>query len=107
MTTVKFDKSVKYGGVRHPAHTVFTVEDSDVEELRKAGATVLSTDVVHTVAEPQCGSSEVRTDSLALREQLLSYSVRELTEYAKAHDIDLNGKTRKADIYNIIVMSIN
>ena len=50
MTTIKFDKSVKYQGVRYAAHEAFKVNDSDVEELKKAGATVLS---VETVTPPQ------------------------------------------------------
>ena len=72
MAAVKFDHSVKYNGVRHAAHEVFTVEDADVE---------------------------------ALREELLGYKLEELITFAEEHDIDLQGKTRKADVYNIIVAS--
>lgn len=95
MTTVKFDHSVKYKGVRHPAHEVFVVDDADMEELKKAGAHVLST----TVSPP------APSDINALREELLGYKLEQLIQFADEHDIDLQGKTRKADIYNLIVAS--
>lgn len=119
MTTVKFDHSVKYKGVRHPAHQVFVVDDADMEELKKAGAHVLSTTVSQPapVVEPECEEStedvineetvdaEKESDINALREELLGYKLEQLIQFADEHDIDLQGKTRKADIYNLIVAS--
>lgn len=119
MTTVKFDHSVKYKGVRHPAHEVFVVDDVDMEELKKAGAHVLSTTVSEPapVVEPECEEStedvineepvdaEKESDINALREELLGYKLEQLIQFADEHDIDLQGKTRKADIYNLIVAS--
>lgn len=118
MTTIKFDRSVKYQGVRYAAHEAFKVEDSDVEELKKAGATVLS---VETVTPPQpepSGTGEDGTQDIAdgengekdvakLKEGLLGYTVAELTQFAEEHGIDLQGKTRKADIYNVIVSTLD
>lgn len=117
MTTIKFDKSVKYQGVRYAAHEAFKVEDSDVEDLKKAGATVLS---VETVTPPQPepnGAGEEGAQDTAddeggeedvakLKEDLLEYTVAELTQFAEERGIDLQGKTRKADIYNVIVATL-
>ena len=116
MTAVKFDHSVKYNGVRHTAHEVFTVEDADVEALKKAGAQVLSTSPSALPQDPNQGQESGKdeqtpdnavedTDVEALREELLSYKLEELITFAEEHDIDLQGKTRKADVYNIIVAS--
>ena len=118
MTTIKFDKSVKYQGVRYAAHEAFKVEDSDVEELKKAGATVLS---VETVTPPQPepdGAGEdgvqetadgegAKEDVAKLKEDLLEFTVPELTQFAEERGIDLQGKTRKADIYNVIVAALD
>ena len=115
MTTVKFDKSVKYMGVRYAAHEAFKVEDSDVAALHKAGATVLfvddpapsqhDEDIEPEGAEqaPE-GQEEEAADQAA---DLLSYTVAELMQFAKERGIDLKGKTKKAEIYNIIVASIH
>ena len=118
MTTVKFDRSVKYQGVRYAAHEVFKVDDEDVAQLKKAGATVLSTDPVSPPQPEPDGKGEDEADRVEdsqigdedvaqLKEDLLSYTVPELTAFAQEHGIDLRGKTRKADIYNIIVASLN
>ena len=115
MTTVKFNKSVKYEGVRHPAHTVFEVKDNDVPELVKIGATVMSKTADTAVQEPvvteetvenKAGEETGVEDTAKLKEKLLTYSVPELTKFAKERNISLNGKTRKADIYNIIVSTL-
>ena len=118
MTTVKFDRSVKYKGVRYDAHEVFQVDDNDVAQLKEAGATVLATETVAPDPQlrPQC-QSEDRIDGAVdgqegedvdkLREELLGYTVSELTRFAHERGIDLKGKTRKADIYNIIVAALN
>ena len=118
MTTVKFDCSVKYQGVRYAAHEAFKVDDSDVEELKKAGATVLSVEPFTPPQPEPYGKGEEELDGVEdsqigyedvaqLKEDLLSYTVPELTAFAKERGIDLLGKTRKADIYNIVVASIN
>ena len=116
MATVKFDHSVKYNGVRHTAHEVFTVVDADVESLKKAGAQVLFTTPSAPPQdhnqEQESGKDEQTLDNTVedvdvedLREELLSYKLEELITFAEEHDIDLQGKTRKADVYNMIVAS--
>ena len=118
MTTIKFDKSVKYRGVRYAAHEAFKVDDSDVEELKKVGATVL---YVEPATRPQpepngTGEDEAQEtaddeggaeDVAKLKEDLLKYTVAELTQFAEERSIDLQGKTRKADIYNVIVAALD
>lgn len=114
MTTIKFDKAVKYQGLRYAAHEAFKVEDSDVEELKKAGATVLSVEpIIPPQPELTCSGEEGTDDSLdftvdvkKLKEDLLSYTVADMIEFARANGIDLHKKTKKAEIYNIIVASL-
>lgn len=113
MTTVKFDKSVKYQGVRYDAHEAFKVEDADVDALRAAGATVLAVDTGDDTKSEDAdenNDSQSEEDSVediaTLKEELLEYSVPELITFAKERGIDLQKKTRKADIYNIIVASL-
>lgn len=116
MTTVKFDKTVKYAGVRHPAHEVFKVDDKDVDKLKEAGATVIATEPDAPQfdddsnedggdADEQEADSDKDVDKL--KEELLEYTVPALTAFAQERGIDLQGKTRKADIYNIIVAALH
>ena len=116
MTTVKFDKSVKYQGVRYAAHESFEVADEDVAQLKEAGATVLSTDTVVPPIQAEnldsqdaeCEESEEQVvDTTSLKESLLEYTVADLVKFAEEHNIDLQKKTKKAEIYNIIVASLN
>ena len=123
MTTVKFDKSVKYKGVRYAAHQSFKVEDSDVAQLKKDGATVLAVDEpVNPPVDEQATVDELDDeqatvedsdkeekndeDVAQLKEKLLDYTIPELVAFAHERSIDIQGKTRKADIYNIIVSAL-
>ena len=122
MATVKFDHRVKYAKVWHPAHTVFDVEDKDVPELKKLGCQVLSyneapaqpsTPPAYDPAENADDANESLVDNgqdedtvADIKEELLTYTAAQLQAFAKENDIDLQGKTRKADIYNLIVASL-
>lgn len=126
MTTVKFDHRVKYDKVWYPAHTVFDVEDKDVPELKKLGCQVLSYDEApappstpptddHAENADDADESKVDNaqdegideDTVAdIKEELLTYTTTQLQAFAEENDIDLQGKTRKADIYNLIVASL-
>lgn len=126
MATVKFDHRVKYAKVWHPAHTAFDVADKDIPELKKLGCQVLSyneapaqpstppTDEAPESANESANESagdvgEEATEEAPvanLREELLEYSVAELKEFAEERGIDLQGKSRKADIYNLIVATL-
>lgn len=120
MTTVKFDKSVKYQGVRYAAHEVFSVADEDVDQLKAAGATVLSSDTPDTPPVPPVEEGTKEEEEIAndeqeqqpdedvdqLKEKLLEYTVPELVKFAEERNIDLQKKTKKAEIYNIIVANL-
>lgn len=126
MATVKFDHRVKYAKVWHPAHTVFDVEDKDVPELKKLGCQVLSYNEApaqpstppaddpaenadDTNESPVDGGQDEGSDEdtvAGIKEELLTYTTAQLQAFAKENDIDLQGKTRKADIYNLIVASL-
>ena len=122
MATVKFDHRVKYAKVWHPAHTVFDVEDRDVPELKKLGCQVLSyneapahpsTPPAYDPAENADDANESAVDNgqdedtvADIKEELLTYTAAQLQAFAKENDIDLQDKTRKADIYNLIVASL-
>lgn len=118
MTTVKFDKAVKYQGVRYAPHEDFKVDDADVDQLKAAGATVLATDPVTPASQPEPQADEEEeiaedqepecAENVAkLKEELLGYTVAELTEFACERGIDLQKKTKKAEIYNIIVAALD
>jgi hypothetical protein len=116
MTTIKFDKSVKYQGVRYAAHEAFKVADEDVEDLKKAGAIVLATEAVSSpekdeeqpeVEADEHEEQESNEDVAQLKEKLLEYTVPELIKFAEERGIDLQKKTKKAEIYNIIVAALN
>lgn len=118
MATVKFDHCVKYAKVWHPAHTAFDVADKDIPELKKLGCQVLSyneapaqpstppTDEALESANESAGDAGEEEPVANLREELLEYSVAELKEFAEERGIDLQGKSRKADIYNLIVATL-
>ena len=126
MATVKFDHRVKYAKVWHPAHTVFDVEDKDVPELKKLGCQGLSyneapaqpsTPPDYDPAENADDADESKVDNVQddgsdedtvadIKEELLTYTTTQLQAFAKENNIDLQGKTRKADIYNLIVASL-
>lgn len=112
MTSVKFDHRVKYAKVWHPAHTVFEVDDSDVPELKKLGCQVLSYSEAPAqhkapVEDEAADSADEQGENAAeIKEKLLEYTVNELIAFAEEHNIDLQGKTRKADIFNLIVANL-
>lgn len=108
MAMVKFVHSVRYNREYYPAHTPFEVNDSDIALLQKQGAIVLSTLPKESISEPKSVVVPVPSeeDTTDVREELLTMTIDELTRYAKEHDIDLQGKTRKAEIYNIIIESL-
>ena len=123
MTRIKFDKSVKYQGVRYAAHEAFMVDNAEVDELKKAGAIVLlvepddapeqpseEADEDSTVEHEQAPEEQEngsREDVAQLKEALLEYTVPELTKFAQERSIDLQKKTKKAEIYNIIVAALD
>lgn len=112
MTTVKFDHAVKYKGVRYAAHEAFKVDDAEVESLKRSGVIVLSVDPpahdedVQEEGKHDEGEGAVE-GQVDIKSHLLTLTVPQLILFAEDNDIDLQGKTRKADIYNIIVAALN
>lgn len=58
-----------------------------------------------TVGDSQDEGSDEDTGA-DIKEELLTYTTAQLQAFAKENDINLQGKTRKADIYNLIVASL-
>lgn len=58
-----------------------------------------------TVSDSQDEGSDEDTVA-GIKEELLTYTTAQLRAFAEENDIDLQGKTRKADIYNLIVASL-
>lgn len=112
MTAIKFDKSVRYKGIRYPAHVVFEVDNCDLEAMKQAGAIVMRVveeepkKPVAAVQEPAVeapAAEEPKMSIEEIREMLLASTSVQIAEFAKKENINLMGKTRKADMFNIIV----
>lgn len=84
MAEVKFVNTVKYKGVRFPAHTPFQVADEDIDSLVKSGAIVL--------VPPQVKEAEGEGKNLD------EMTVNELKAYAAEKDIDISKVEKKAAI---------
>ena len=87
MAEVKFFNTVKYKGVRFPAHTPFQVADEDIDSLVKSGAIVL--------VAPQAKAAESKGDK---DKSLDEMTVNELKAYAAEKEIDISKVEKKADI---------
>lgn len=112
MSAVKFDKSVRYKGIRYPAHVVFEVDNCDVDAMQQAGAIIVRKDeepaveaapVVEEPAVEEAVEGEHKMTIEEIREMLLASTGVQIAEFAKKENINLMGKTRKADMFNIIV----
>lgn len=115
MAQVKFVRSVKYEGTRYPAHTPFEVNDKDIALLESQGAIILTSTIDEPkqkvekpviVDLPSIDTEPEKEDIESLKKELINYSVAELTKFAKERSIDLKGRIKKADIYNMIVSAL-
>lgn len=84
MAQVKFANKIKYKGAWYLAHEPFEVDDKDVQALVDKGAMV-------TIPAEADGAAEAE-------KSINSMKVDELKAYAEAHNIDIGGAERKADI---------
>lgn len=89
MAEVKFVNTVKYRGVRYPAHTPFTVDDADIDSLVSKGAILISAPKV--TGNPDEGVKD-----------LDRMKIDELKAYASEKDIDITGLEKKSDILSAI-----
>ena len=110
MYKVKFPVTVKYKRTKHPAHTVFEVEDVDIQDLVKAGATIIEkpAPVVEPPVVPPVNTEEEadKTENNAEVTVTPDMTVAELTAFAESKGIDITGKTKKAEIFNTIVEAL-
>lgn len=106
MYKVKFPVTVKYKRTKHPAHTVFEVEDADIQNLVKAGAIIIEKPI--PVVTPPDNSSEDDTEKDNDTQETVTpnMTVAELTAFAESKGIDIGGKTKKAEIFNTIVEAL-
>lgn len=110
MYKVKFPVTVKYKRIKRPAHTVFEVEDADIQNLVKAGAIII--EKPSPVVEPPEESpvdTEEGTDKTEADVKVTvtpDMTVAELTAFAESKGIDITGKTKKAEIFNTIVEAL-
>jgi hypothetical protein len=103
MAKVQYNHSVKYHSAYKVAHTPFTVNDDDVEALRKEGAIVIgampkSPEIAPPADNGQEGTKTELTDEELLQLPLEEMTVAELTRFAALKEIDIKGISRKADI---------
>lgn len=106
MYKVKFPVTVKYKRTKHPAHTVFEVEDADIQNLVKAGAIIIEKPA--PVVTPPVDSVEDDTEKDDDTQETVTpnMTVAELTAFAESKGIDIGGKTKKAEIFNTIVEAL-
>lgn len=106
MYKVKFPVTVKYKRIKHPAHTVFEVDDADIQNLVKAGAIIIEKPA--PVVTPPVDSAEDDTEKDNDTQETVTpnMTVAELTAFAESKGIDIGGKTKKAEIFNTIVEAL-
>lgn len=106
MYKVKFPVTVKYKRTKHPAHTVFEVEDVDIQNLVKAGAIIIEKPA--PVVTPPVDSAEDDTEKDNDTQETVTpnMTIAELTAFAESKGIDIGGKTKKAEIFNTIVEAL-
>lgn len=98
MAKVKFVNTVKYRGVRYPAHTPFTVDDADVESLVSKGAIVTESPASAEDSNETNPSNDAEKDFDRMK-------IDELKAYAAENNIDISGLEKKAEILNAIKAS--
>ena len=103
MYKVKFPVTVKYKRTKHPAHTVFEVEDADIQNLVKAGAIIIEKPAP-AVTPPV--EDDTEKDDTTQETVTPNMTVAELTAFAESKGIDIGGKTKKAEIFNTIVEAL-
>jgi hypothetical protein len=110
MYKVKFPVTVKYKRTKYPAHTVFEVDDADIQNLVKDGAIIIEkpAPVVEPPVEPPVNTEESpdKTENNAEVTVTPDMTVAELTAFAESKGIDITGKTKKAEIFNTIVEAL-
>lgn len=106
MYKVKFPVTVKYKRTKHPAHTVFEVEDADIQNLVKAGAIIIEKPAPVVTPPVDSAKDDTEKDNDTQETVTPDMTVDELTAFAESKGIDIGGKTKKAEIFNTIVEAL-
>lgn len=106
MYKVKFPVTVKYKRTKHPAHTVFEVEDADIQNLVKAGAIIIEKPAPVVIPPVDSAEDDTEKDNDTQETVTPNMTVAELTAFAESKGIDIGGKTKKAEIFNTIVEAL-
>lgn len=106
MYKVKFPVTVKYKRTKHPAHTVFEVEDADIQNLVKAGAIIIEKPAPVVTPPVNSDKDDTEKDNDTQKTVTPNMTVAELTAFAESKGIDIGGKTKKAEIFNTIVEAL-
>lgn len=106
MYKVKFPVTVKYKRTKHPAHTVFEVEDADIQNLVKAGAIIIEKPAPMVTPPVDSAEDDTEKDNDTQETVTPNMTVAELTAFAESKGIDIGGKTKKAEIFNTIVEAL-
>lgn len=112
MAIVKFTHSVKYNGVFYDAHVPFEAKEMDIALLQTQGAIILSNVKTQPVVEEKVVSKQEekkddeKEDINALKSKLITYTAQQLVDFAKSRDINLKGASKKSEIFNIILESL-
>lgn len=106
MYKVKFPVTVKYKRTKHPAHTVFEVEDADIQNLVKAGAIIIEKPAPVVTPPVDSAEDDIEKDDDTQETVTPNMTVAELTAFAESKGIDIGGKTKKAEIFNTIVEAL-
>ena len=106
MYKVKFPVTVKYKRTKHPAHTVFEVDDADIQNLVKAGAIIIEKPAPVVTAPVESDEDDAKEATDTQETVTPNMTVAELTAFAESKGIDIGGKTKKAEIFNTIVEAL-
>lgn len=106
MYKVKFPVTVKYKRIKHPAHTVFEVDDADIQDLVKAGAIIIEKPAPVVTLPVDSSEDDTEKDNDTQETVTPNMTVAELTAFAESRGIDIGGKTKKAEIFNTIVEAL-
>lgn len=101
MAKVQFPTSVKYRRVKYPAHTPFTVDDSDLALLVYQGAIVVEKGV-ERVEKPEENVNSAVSPLTYLKGEFSDYTVVQLREYADANGVTLPKTGPKEEIVTLL-----
>ena len=100
MVVVSCPTRVKYNNTCYRAYESFIIQDDEVASFEKLGATIIAHKENPEVVKAK------KAEVAEATEELLKMNVAKLKAYAKENNIDISDVSKKADIYNKIVLAI-